>query len=155
MRRNVLAFAISASLASVAAATDPDAWRADPNYDPEYGELAAPRTHTHPIDQMVFLADHGIEAAQQTLAEWEADPAYRERLHQRQAYREYARDRARTNLKQRLADQQGKQSAQEQDQPGEGKSAVAKQAEPQAQEKQQTPAGDIELARSRKAGLEH
>lgn len=102
MRNRQLAAAIGLALSASAVAQQDD-WRADPNYDPEYGKLAAPRTNSHPIDTMIFLAEYGAESAQETLAEWEADPSWRERLHQREAYREYARARAARRLEQRLA----------------------------------------------------
>lgn len=101
MRKKTLILAISLALAGTAVA-QPDQWRADPNHDPDHGPLAAPRTDSHPIDQLVFLAEYGIEAAQEALEEWESDPARRDRLHQRPAYRKYAQKKANIRLEERL-----------------------------------------------------
>lgn len=114
MKKKLLALSIGLSLSAVAAAA-PDQWHTDPHFDPAYGKLAAPRTDSHPIDTMVFLSEYGIESAQQTLAEWEADPAWRERLYQRPAYRQYARDRAQARLRVRLAEAAAPESEAEPD----------------------------------------
>lgn len=63
---------------------------ADRDWDDSH--LAVPRTDAHPIDTTVFLAEWGIEAAQEQIARWESDPDMAERLMQRAAYLSY-RDR--------------------------------------------------------------
>jgi len=104
--KRLLAFAISAALCGVVGAqvADPrNEWAR--SYNPDTTPLAAPRTTSHPIDSMVFLADYGVESAIETLREWEADPDMRDRLHQRVSYREYARVRAQGRLHDRIAQQ--------------------------------------------------
>ncbi len=104
--KRFLAFTIAAVLCGVVGAqvADPrNEWAR--SYNPDTTPLAAPRTTSHPIDSMVFLADYGIESAIETLREWEADPDMRDRLHQRAAYREFARVRAQGRLHERIAQQ--------------------------------------------------
>lgn len=100
-RMQLLAGAIAATLAAGGATAGLENPRNEwaRGYDPDDPEwLAAPRTNSHPVDVMVFLADWGSADALETLREWEAMPERRPILNSRTAYREWKAREAKARL---------------------------------------------------------